>query len=394
MTHRHSKSPPKYCLHKATGQARVTIAGRDHYLGPYGSPETHERYAGLVATLKRTGSVGRASRDATVTELIASYWLHCKEYYVKAGRPTHTQMNIRCVLKRLRQLFGSMSVNEFGPAALKTLRQSWLEDDLAVSTINYKVACVRDCFKWGVAEEIVDPMVLVALGALQNLKAGRCAARPPRKIAPVADDVVDRTLEQMPRIPADMVRVQRLVGCRPGEVCQMRTADFDTSNDVWEYRPSRHKTEHRGKDKVYLVGPRAQAILREYLRTEIDAPIFSPRESERLRAAELRANRKSKLTPSQRERSSRAVARATKRPRAPALAYTTDSFRRVVQRAAERAGVSDWHPHQLRHTRATEVRGLFGLDGAAAVLGNTIEAAEIYADRNMALARTIAARTG
>jgi hypothetical protein len=41
--------PPSYRLHKARNLAVVTIDGRNHYLGPYGSPESHEKYARLIA---------------------------------------------------------------------------------------------------------------------------------------------------------------------------------------------------------------------------------------------------------------------------------------------------------------------------------------------------------
>ena len=34
------KTTPKYRLYKARNCAVVTIAGRDHYLGPYDSPES------------------------------------------------------------------------------------------------------------------------------------------------------------------------------------------------------------------------------------------------------------------------------------------------------------------------------------------------------------------
>ena len=36
---------PKYLLHRA----RVQIDGRDHYLGPYGSDESKQRYDELIA---------------------------------------------------------------------------------------------------------------------------------------------------------------------------------------------------------------------------------------------------------------------------------------------------------------------------------------------------------
>jgi hypothetical protein len=34
---------PKYSHHKATGQARVRIDGKEHWLGKHGSPESFQR---------------------------------------------------------------------------------------------------------------------------------------------------------------------------------------------------------------------------------------------------------------------------------------------------------------------------------------------------------------
>jgi len=36
-----SRKTPSYRLHKASGQAVVTLNGRDHDLGPYGSEQRH-----------------------------------------------------------------------------------------------------------------------------------------------------------------------------------------------------------------------------------------------------------------------------------------------------------------------------------------------------------------
>ena len=191
-----------------------------------------------------------------------------------------------------------------------------------------------------------------------------------------------------------MVRLQRLIGCRPGEICQMTTASLDTSGAVWSYRPPTHKTEHHGVDKVYPVGPRAQRILQRHLRAELEEPLFSPAESERARALCKRSARTTRVSASQMRRDAARAVAAARRKRRPGSAYTTDSYRRAIERAADAANVAHWHPHQLRHTRATEVRRAFGLDAAAAVLGNTIEAAEIYAERDRETARRIALKTG
>lgn len=40
---------PGYCLHRASDPVVCRIGGRDHYLGPYGSPESQDAYARLLA---------------------------------------------------------------------------------------------------------------------------------------------------------------------------------------------------------------------------------------------------------------------------------------------------------------------------------------------------------
>ena len=45
-----TKGIPAYKRHKASEQARVIIDGHHVYLGPHGSPESHEEYARVIAT--------------------------------------------------------------------------------------------------------------------------------------------------------------------------------------------------------------------------------------------------------------------------------------------------------------------------------------------------------
>ena len=54
-----------------------------------------------------------------------------------------------------------------------------------------------------------------------------------------------------------------------------------------------------------------------------------------------------------------------------------------------------WHPNQLRHTHATNVRKRYGLEGAQVALGHSrADVTQIYAEKNHALALTIAAEVG
>ncbi len=61
----------------------------------------------------------------------------------------------------------------------------------------------------------------------------------------------------------------------------------------------------------------------------------------------------------------------------------------------DRIEIPHWHPHQLRHTRGTEVRKKYGVEAAQVSLGHArADVTEIYAERNLDLAVQIAAETG
>ena len=81
------KRKPSYLLHKPTGQARVCIDGKDHYLGDYDSPESRERYDALIAEwYARQGDV--TGLTLTVDDLSLLYMKHAGGYYVKNGKPS------------------------------------------------------------------------------------------------------------------------------------------------------------------------------------------------------------------------------------------------------------------------------------------------------------------
>ncbi|MEP0061144.1 MAG: site-specific integrase, partial [Rhodopirellula bahusiensis] len=85
-----SKSLPKYRKHKASGQAVVTIAGRDHYLGPHGTAASKREYDRRIAEYLATGRRGVIEDETQirVIEVLAAYWKFAKGYYVKNGKPT------------------------------------------------------------------------------------------------------------------------------------------------------------------------------------------------------------------------------------------------------------------------------------------------------------------
>jgi integrase len=177
-----------------------------------------------------------------------------------------------------------------------------------------------------------------------------------------------------------MIQLQLLTGMRPGEVVLMRTCDLDTSGAIWIYTPRRHKTEHRGRSRLIYLGPRAQEVVRPWLRPNLMEYLFSPREAmEEFRRGQRR-NRKTPLYPSVLARPRKANPK-----KAPSDRYTTRTYHHAIGYGCRRANVASWHPNQLRHNAATRLRRDFGLDVARAVLGHSSAVVtELYADLDAA----------
>ena len=78
--------------------------------------------------------------------MILAYWRHVEGYYVKDGRPTSEQDNIRQALRFVRQLYDSSPALDFGPMALKNVRQAMIEADRSRKLINEDINRIRQMF--------------------------------------------------------------------------------------------------------------------------------------------------------------------------------------------------------------------------------------------------------
>lgn len=93
--------------------------------------------------------------------------------------------------------------------------------------------------------------------------------------------------------------------------------------------------------------------------------------------------------------------------------YDVASYRRAIARACDKAfsvpanvevdpkakakwqADHRWHPHQLRHSAATELRKRFGIEAAQVMLGHrTLSVTQLYAEKNIDAAKRIAAQVG
>ena len=164
---------------------------------------------------------------------------------------------------------------------------------------------------------MVPASVHDALLRVTGLRRGHEGTRDMPKVGPVSGEVVEATLPHVAPQVAAMVRVQRLIGARSTEICLMigrRIVGRD--RPVWAYRidpneavradepegrtANMHKTAHHesadGSATVKLlpIGPKAQAILRPWLRDDPDEYLFQPGEA---RAACYAAQRAARQMP-------------------------------------------------------------------------------------------------
>jgi hypothetical protein len=216
---------PRYRYHKARDCAVVALSGKDHYLGPYESPESWEKYHRLVAEWMASRNNPPppipAETPLSITEVIAPYWKFVKNYYTKNGEPTSEVVTIKQALRFLRRLYGSTPASEFTPKKLKAVREAmiahkvtrrqmardpetrkplldpktreviWeeklLHRGLARRFINKQISRLKRLFAWAVEEELVDVEVHAALLRVRGLKRGKSAAREKGRVRPVPD---------------------------------------------------------------------------------------------------------------------------------------------------------------------------------------------------------------
>lgn len=350
--------------------------GQHIWLGRYGSPESRQKYARVIASI---ASDGRPPDDClpadaavlTIEELSDSYREWAAGHYQDDGIPTKRYMAIDRVLTLLCSLYGDVPASSFGPRELTTFRASLVQRDSDGRTrnrrtINDFVLIVVGMYRWATEQGRVGADVWHALTAVAPLKAGRSEAAEPKRVSPVNIADVAATCGLLPRTLASLVWVQLLTGMRSGEAVSMRVGDIDRSGAAWIYRPAKHKTQHKGKVREIAIPTRAQVLIQHFIdEAAIDGNeyIFAPERA-------------------QQERGRRRARRGSLRE-----CYDSCSYARAIKRAARDAGVPHWHPHQLRHTFATAAKSEAGWEAARVLLGHSSAATtEIYVEEDRRIA--------
>jgi hypothetical protein len=165
---RMSLRTPAYRHHKPTNQAVVTLSGRDFYLGRYGSPQSKAEYDRLIAEWLANGRQLGNAAETSINELMVGYVKFADSYYVKDGEPTSDTNLVRLSLKVLKRLYGHTPAREFGPLALKAVRQSYIEAGLCRSEVNRRTRHIVRFLRWATENELVSASVHHGLRAVKG----------------------------------------------------------------------------------------------------------------------------------------------------------------------------------------------------------------------------------
>jgi integrase len=367
----------------------VTIRGRDIYLGKHDSPESRAEYDRLIVEWLLDGRQStHAPRDnpddLTVTEVCLRYREWAIGYYRKLDEPTSEIHNVNRAIRTLQELYGHTTARDFGPLAMKAVRNRWVDEKITRLGCNRLTGIVKRIFRWATEQEFIPPTVYQGLTAVSGLRKGRTEAEDNKPVGPVPDDVLKKTLEHLPAMVRAMVELQICSGMRRGEVIQLRGADLDMSGAIWEFRPLTHKTEHAGRNRVIFIGPRAQEVLRPWFRDNPHEFIFGPRQ-----------NREHQLKGQPAPRPRTIWDKRRRKRRMLPDHYNRNSYLHAIHRACKRAKVDVWGPNRLRHLAATQIRARYGIEATRTVLGHADAAITlVYAERDLDTARRIMGEVG
>jgi len=302
-----------------------------------------------------------AQVSTKVAELIGRYlaWIESTSAYRKNGLPTSAHARVKKALEKLRGQFGSSSVRSLTRQSLVVFRDHLCsEGHKTLVGVNKSIQIVKRMIAWAAERGFVQDQQAILVATVKPLKEAT-RKKPPVPLADLRKTIA--TLQKTAPVVADMVRMQFLMGCRPGEIRAMRWRDIDRNwitegkVQVWRYLVADGKT----LKEFYPILPEAQEVLLRHQKKDPSEAIFTPHDQRLATGAD--------------------VTRVAAGP-AP---YGRSEYLQCVQRAAKRAKVSIFGVHQVRHTSlslvANDRRGGLGTASALANHASQATTARFYA---------------
>src|SRR5579883_1677235 len=110
---------------------------------------------------------------ATAAEVIAAFKRHAETYYRRPdGSPPSEVSDYAASLRPVRELYGHTPARDFGPVALRAVRDRMIAAGLSRGVINQRVGRIKRAFRWAAAEQLVPIAVFQRLAALPGLRGG------------------------------------------------------------------------------------------------------------------------------------------------------------------------------------------------------------------------------
>ena len=165
-------SVASYRHYKPNGRARVTINGRDIWLGKWNTPESRSAYARVIADLEANGSAmpRPMAAPSSVAALVAAYLDNVEKngLYMKNGKTTSERLCLGVAFHPLVRLFGTIPAEDFGPRSLITVRNELCKPrpaepgekrrrihtkPIVCSSVNKHVDRIRRLYRWAVSPQ-------------------------------------------------------------------------------------------------------------------------------------------------------------------------------------------------------------------------------------------------
>ena len=212
----------------------VSLGGRDIYLGKWNTKASRAEYDRLIGEWLAGGRCLPAARsDLTVAELAAIAYASPRATTARTGSLRRSSLGAGPAV--IGKHYGHTLAHDFGPLALQATQRMMRTAGHAPRN-QLPGRSHPSHVPVGVARSCCRRPSYRRFGRARTAQRTR-PARETVPVKPVADAVIDATLPTLPPVVADMVRLQRLTGCRPAEVCILRPCDVDRSGKVWGYRP-------------------------------------------------------------------------------------------------------------------------------------------------------------
>lgn len=364
-------------------QAYVCLNGQRVPLGPWGSKTAKQAYDRAIAEWLARGRIPAPPKDdALMIECVDVYVAHCAEYF-KDSPKSRDRVNL--AMRQLLAMYGRLPASKFGPTHLRAIRETMINSGLCLTTINTRVGVIKKMLRHCASLEMIPAEAWHKAATLENLKPGRTAAKQPKIVGPVSLSNIEAVKPFVTWSVRGMIELQLLTGARSGEICGLRASDIDMSGAVWKVTLARHKNAWRGKTRTLYIGPHGQQVLKPFILARgKDAYLFQPEDYYRERSQAGHCHRREGQKPNARLTDRRVTE-----------CYTPNTYRRAIDRACLQAGIPSWHPHQLRHTAATELAKQFSIDHVRAMLGHShLDATQLYAQIDEAVVMKMVSAVG